>query len=1142
MKAARDLIVSAVNEQRPIVLFLGQDAWVDRTQDGQETEDLVLIKALDKLNRTSERQRGWRGLIGQSPAPPSYYEWLTERFERRVYPSWLTVLSELPWNAVFTTAIDPKLKSLLQDRGREPEIVLTANETPRTIRSTARPPIYFLFGLAGSSEPLTRPPANRIGLKSRRFGHALPILRRLLDTATTLGLVVVDGFVPGRDWLEIDDILGALGCSTQEQVLWFGGHPKLEPEAAADFEDAISSQRIVVENARLGTILADLLVAGRLPGFTPPESQEAGSVTFKDGAQLVTTPEERLRVEATASIVDDSWTAFLPPLGPDTEYDIFRRFHGNLGGPRLLVEGVRRNFTIERDFERRLLAKVSEAVADHAEIDEPIIVHGQSGTGKSIALGRIAVSARKMKDAAVLYAMGRIPQPQEIIGFCERAEEAGARVTLIVCDANREVDSYRELLSSLRSRGRRIIVLGSRYRMDNQPGQSSHFYVEAPATLTLDERARLHELLSKFDLHESNLDIIEDNHFLPFLYRILPYSRSHIASGLGAEARAAERKLIVSGSQVREPVPDTQLAQRLLEAGFAISNRPFFDDKQFDALESEHTTGRLIDFVMVAGSLGCSVPINLLLRAVTSRAATFDITLVANIFHDLDLFRWKWADEERNELLVLPRLTLEAELICRRRLGTPDKEAERLVELIGAVRGSEIDAFHERRFLLILLQQIGGHGPRGPRYRAWYAQIARTLTKLRLDFGVVHASLMLQESSFRRAAVREDTVDDEDRLSLLEEARDAVQSALDGIADGSVSGAKRTRQSLYVERASLYGFLAYNRAMHRAPPDEVWSSYEAARSAIRRAVSVTDNYYPLDIGLWTPLDIIENANLTESQRAEIEADIYNRLDQVDTALLLPNQREKFEVRRMKVGSVLGEHTLTEDAYAALEASGSTAGYFLRARKLAPDFRKDVHDDFGEDECARAAQAAQFLESRFNRIENDERCLSLLLEFQWIAEMARRPLRGERQPLPAGSAVQSRLYQTVQALNEASGDAVRHVTTYLEAVLAWLTGDEDGAARKFRELARETEFEDRGRVVRRHLVTDHKREPRRFSGRVVQLRSAGHWDVLVDKVNMKVGLLSRDFPNEDIAYGRSLKEFAVAFNFIGPIADPIGRRR
>jgi len=86
-------------------------------------------------------------------------------------------------------------------------------------------------------------------------------------------------------------------------------------------------------------------------------------------------------------------------------------------------------------------------------------------------------------------------------------------------------------------------------------------------------------------------------------------------------------------------------------------------------------------------------------------------------------------------------------------------------------------------------------------------------------------------------------------LSILEEARDAVQVALDQIANGTITSAKRTRQNLQVERASLYGFLANDRARRNAPAEEIWSSYEAARTAIRKAVSVTDTYFPLDVGL-----------------------------------------------------------------------------------------------------------------------------------------------------------------------------------------------------------------------------------------------------------------------------------------------------
>lgn len=1148
MRVARDLLIAAVAEQRPIILLLGQDAWAKPRR-----EDPILVKALDRLGRSSEAQRGWPGVLGISPVDSDFWEWLAERFERRVHPAWLSVLGELPWSAVYTSSLDPTLKKVLQNRGREPEAVLTASETPRAIRSRARPPLYYLFGQAGSLDPQGRPPADRNELNARRIGHALRNFSHILDAATALGLVVVDGFISGRDWLKLEDILGATGRAAPEQVLWFGGPPQLGAEDTADFNAALATGRIVVESERLGTVVAELRVLGRLPDFMPPESEDAGFVSFKRGGRLETTPEERLRVEAVASIVDDAWTAHLSPLGPDTEYDTFRRFHGDVGGPRLLVEGVRRGFAIERDFERRLLREVGVAITNHASIRAPIIVHGQSGTGKSIALARVVAQIRQKKTAAVLYAIGRVPQSQEISGFCEAAENAGAEVTLIVSDANRDIDPYRDLLMSMRSQGRRVVVLGSRYRIVDDASRQSSLTIEAPNELSQDERKKIVDLLERFkivDLLErfltepSDPSIFSDAHILAFLYRFLPLSRQRISAGLGLETRAVEQEIHLRGRHIPHSPPDTQFAQKLVEAGFANGYRPLFDDEQqSETLEAEDAASRIIDLVMVAGSLSCPVPINLLLRAVTENLPGVELSLITEMFRGLDLFRWKWANEERSELLVLPRLTLEADLICRRRLGSSEKEFERLIELVGAVRGAGTDIDQEHRFLLTLLQQIGDDGPRGSRYRRHYVEIARTLTRLRQRFAVIHPSLMLQESVFRRIAVRKDVVDNIDRVPLLEEARDAVQIALDGIADGTIRSAKRTRRNLQVERASLYGFLAYDCAKRAASPEEVWSSYEAARTAIHQAVSVTDNYYPVDIGLWTPADILEMANLTEMQKAEIEADIYATLYHVDPELLSQKQSEKFNIRQMKVGRILRNRSLSEDAYTALEASGSTAGYFLRARELAPDFNTfnqfTVETSASED-IVNARRAAQFLQSRFDRIEDDERCLSLLLECQWFAEMGRRPLRGQRQPLPASGAARRDLHAIVCALNNASGNATRHVTRYLEAVLGWVLGDEASAIQTFRELGRDTEYEDPSRVIRRHVIADADGNPLSFNGRVERERSKGHWVIRVDGLKQTVDLLNRD--DEDIAYGRPIKRFAIAFNFIGPIADLIDRRR
>ncbi len=1134
-----DLLISAIEEQRPIVLILGQDAWAD-SEDG----DSLLLSALHRLERDNQFQGGWSALLSREPVSPEFYEWLSERYRRRVHSSSLEALAELPWSAVFTSSLDPTLSDLLESSGREPTIVLTESERPGSVRSRARPPLSYLFSHAGAVtlDSQARPPASRTELTSRRTGHAVPLLNRVLETATTLGIIVVEGFQSGTDWFRIEDLLGILGKAYPRQVIWCGGRPGIDGDVAEDFDELVASNRILVEAQRLGTLAGELRALNRLTSITPPESEDVGVISL-GSSTIETTPEERLRVEAVASIVDDSWTAFLPPLGKDAKYDTFRRFHGDLEGPRLLVEGVRRDFAIERTFERRLHRKVFAAINNHAGIKTPIIVEGQSGTGKSVALARTVARVRERKIAPVLYSMGRIPQPEDVSDFCEAAERAGAKATLLVCDANKDVDQYHELLTGLRSRGRRVVVLGSQYRVPESSGSSAYVSCEAPTILSGDEWDSLEALLKRFDFKTPDPSTL-DHHILAYLYRVLPASRPRIGAGLGSEAIDAEEVLRLRGRQSRPVLPITQMQEAMKDAGLLSDYGPVFDERQSELLqiEADDAAGRIIDLVMLAGSLNCPIPVNLLVRSVTEHSGVVDHSLIADLFHDLDLFRWEDADPEGTELLVVPRLILEAQLICWRRLGGADGEARRLLELIGAVRtGIDWDRY-EVRFLLNLLQQVSDDGLRGQRYKHVYVEIARTLTTLREKYNVVDASLILQESAFRRSAIRCDEVEDMDREPLLEEARDAIQYALDGIADGSVHSGKRTKQNLLGERAAIYGFLARYRADLNSPDALIWSSYLTARTAIHEAASASDSYYPLDVGLWTPLDLLKSNSLTELQRIELAADIYSTQDQVQPESLPPNQREKFETRRMMSGSVLQDNSLTDDAYAALENSGSTAGYFLRARDFVKELDRYKIEVTAKEDLVNARRAAEFLHARFNKIEGDARCLSLLLDCCWIAEMRRwpLPLHGERQPLPFDEVTRRGVLEIVQALNQASGEASRRLPRYLEAVLTWLIGDEHTANQVFRDLDEETAFEFSGRVIKRHILTDSDGTPLRFEGRVERERSEGRFVIRVSQINRGIVILGRDFPNEDLAYGRTVRGFGIAFNFIGPIADPIRR--
>ena len=1133
MLSARELLLSALDRDRPAVLLLGQDA-----RNGSHGDDPILRASLDRLGRSDYINLGWSAVL-EGPVPPGYYGWLAERFERRVHAPCMQDLSELPWSAVFTSSLDPTLQKLMSNGTREPHPILSVDGYAPAARSTNRPPLYYLFSRAGEPDPKVPPPTNQLELLQRRIQHAVPLLGRILETATSLGVIVVDGFGYGDDWLRLEDLFGTIFGAPVGQVLWFGGRPDLNTRDATTFEQLEKNGIIVVDAARLGTVIAELRAVGTIDDLSLLPSQDIGTVSFNPGLTLATTPGLRLRVEAAASIVDDSWSAFLSPQGPDAKYDSFRRFHGDLGGHRLLVEGVRRGFAIERGFEARLYDRVAEALSDHSRFDSPIIIEGQSGTGKSVALARLVAKVRERKIVPALYAVGRIPLPHEVSDFCQAAERVGAKSTLLVCDANKDVDSYDELLIGLRSRGRRVVVVGSQYRAVNRGTNPGYIRVEAPTVLTETESNDLAELIEEY-LEKPDYTQLKDHHFLAVLYRFLPASRPRIGSGLGAEARTSELRLRERGDQYRPVIPISDIHRQLIQAGYLSEYEPTFNEKQIEALQhGSDSAGRIIDFVMVAGKLNCPVPVNLLLRAVNQNHDVIDADLVSSLFEDLDLFRWDSSHSEGNELIVRPRLTLEAELICRRRLGGSDLEARRLVELIGSVRQG-IDNQQEIAFLLNLLQQIGRDSPPwNSGYEHSYADVAAKLTELRREFNVMDPSLMLQESVFRRNAVFAGVVPEEQQVTLLEEARDVVQTALDEIDNGMLRVPRRMRQRLLVERATIYGFLASDLVRRMQSADGIWSAYQAAREAIRQAVSGADTYHPHDVGLWTPADLLKSANLAESQRAELTADIYSMLDQVEPGNFSPTQQERFHRRRMLVGNPLADLALTEDAYQELQRIGSTAGYYIRAREYAPDLAAIDVEVTDEDDVAKAVKSADFLTDHIDDIIQDERCLSLLLECRWIAEMRRRPLRGQRQPLPVGG-IRRDFLNIVQALNETAGESRQYLTRYLEAVLTWLAEDYRAALDMFRELGRETDNIYRGRTFKRHVVSDRDGNPQSFSGRIEEPRGEGRWLIRVRELNETVVLLESDFQNEEIMYERILPSFAVAFNFIGPIADQIRR--
>jgi hypothetical protein len=1138
LSSGESVLSDAIASGVPIVALLGQGAGWPEGHD-----DPILALALAKAKRTGE---SWRALLSREPLPTAFYEWLAERFSRRAPSENLLSLTEMPLSAAYTSSIDPGIANLLATNGRNPEPVLVGDPVPPITRSRRRPPVYYLFGRAGGGAADFQPPVAIQSLGQRRLRHSSAMLRSLNEAATAVGLIVVDGYRPESDWLKPEDLLAVMGGSAKGGVLWCGPEPVFSEDDQEIYDGLLTSGVIIREGRSLGELSALLRVDG-YPSISQ-QWDDPELVSLAGGKTLVTTARLRLATQASATILDDSLTGFLAPLSPSMELAAFRSFHSGGNGIRGRVEGIRREFAIIRDFETALSKRVNQALSHHHLEKGAIILHGQSGVGKSVALARLAAVIRQQGQAAVLVASERMVQPVEVSEFLAEVDRLGA-VTLLIVDVTLAPSRFDELLIALRSRGHRVVVVGSSYRIeDGAPNLGAGQTIYAPEQLSTNEQAALVELAVRYSA--GSIAGADQPHALARFYWSIPESRERLSAGLGREARDYIAGLRSRG-MTRKPITALgSLGAAFVDAGYPEPSTTLLQDdgSGTEDIDVNNAAEQIVARVMAVSRVYKSVPVNLLLRSLVNASLQpgggISIDLIRDLFLIKGIFDWHFADEEGEELLVRARLQIEAELICNRLLGGPLGEANRVVELIASAYRAGPENNEETRFLAEVVYAMGPDGPFPDRYKDSYADIARALTTLRERYNVVNARLMLQEATLRRHYIRTHDITRDHKAILLDEASRAVEEALQLIAAGGsqrIYASNRTKDFLWVERAATYGYLATDSATSGDSPEKIWSNYLAARNAARMASGRVDSYYPLDIALWAPRDILRDAsNLRVVDKAELESDIRSTLDAVELSNLPPSQAESFQKQRLSLSYVLKDTALGDEAFAELAATGSLAGYYLRARALAPN-RPDVGDRADQGQIEAAASARDYLRSNYPTISADIRCLTLLLNCDWTASSGRWLFRGTRQPLPTSAEAQMRCRGVLLDIFNATVGGVSPRFKYLDNVLNWLTGDENEAIARWRELARETEYIEQSRVVSRHTVTDTNGAPKIYSGLIERQIGPDRWSVFIPDLRRRVDLVEAQSGRDRMAIGQQIRDFAVSFNYIGPIVDYVAAR-
>lgn len=1021
------------------------------------------------------------------------------------------------WSGVYTSRVDAQIGDLFGTANRGVQRFGAMRSVPS--RSTQELQIRHLFG--GLLLPEDELPGfDAVSRASRRITGVQELSRLASETITPRGMIAVDGWGES-DPLRSEDLMPILAELAPGQVHLFsaGQH------AGNEFVRDLATRGIVVlHDESLESALSELGRRGALPN-KPGVADSSHVIPIGDAFVPI---DISIWNEVRRSARPIDLEVLRPPsLGSSaSRYQEFRAFMGAPdGAPRW--SGLAAGMSLRRDFEDQLDVAVNAALQDPSDF-APVVVAGQTSTGKSIALAALAARIAASGRAAVLHQSRRTSRPSfdDLEKFAQWSDEQGAQAVVFVWDGMTDPSEYESMARRLHARGRKVVIVGSTYRSQASDPDA----IQAPAVLSAGELRGLTTLLSGFGIDVTPKQGPVDSSFLGFLYRALPETEYALRHGLAAEMRAAERGLAELTSQSDE-VREFTSRITALEAAFAAAGYTLpvgdggplvHDSELYDTgFEDRSAIQRVTTLVIVAGRYGLPVPIDLALR-VLGREGSQSIREALTAY---DIIR----DEEdgTGELSLVVRSRLEAMLLAQHEIPLA-VEAEVVKTIIANVRttsgGSTAD---EVSFLVQLLEAVGANG-REVRFRPYYLAFAEALRFRREEGSAVNPRFVLQESALVRAHVQwqqtKDAMTTEERILLLERNRDTLEEVL---ADGAVRG--MIRLSLAVELASTLGAITHEVTHSVAAADGnhgLTTRLDDIFNAVTAALAIDPtNVHPIDVLAWATRDALESGALSESERVDRAASALAMIESVDRESISASNRAQLDERGATLESLLKNDDAVWRYLDALDLNKDPAATYFLAQFDA----RDGHD--GE------ARALARLESSPVAL-NDWRCANLLLNLAWRRATGSELLRGERVPLHVTEREISYLRRVTASLNGVDlPDAYR--LTYVNAMLAFIGGDYSIARQEFR-AAQEATRQLTRRLHTTHLIADADGRPRTYSGRVQWAQGRGG-ELWVNELGATVRFDPlRFFASGEVAKNQSIPRFAIGFKLsTGAVAEPVG---
>lgn len=1028
-----------------------------------------------------------------------------------------TEVLDYAWNSIVTTNCELSLAATLKNDRRMVRDITSRNDMQADLMNRKNLHVIRLFGKSYPTAAVSELDKEDIS------DQAVAMLARVSEIIKRNGIILIEDFEEHcfshkqfrrafRDLYNNQKQVYIFNCKNKDQYL-----------------SALESQgKAVLIEQSINDFFEDFFMENTEYDFQL--SEKFAQVYIEADKKPIAIPIEKrqlLETESFATLLNVSLFNEIK-IPQDMYKDYFYMFLKNsVKEPQWF--GYSYGFNIHRNYESELYRKAKKGLENVGKPNnKPLLVVGQTGTGKSISLAAIAYKIFNEKKYPVIFindpdvnfhlsveykhkevSKKGSPAFNALDALLEKLENLGAPATFLIWDTS-SYSTGREkcyrLYQALLARGRKIYMLSTAYELNNRSINAdmqedfveesimNKKFVECQATVEVSNEAEQLKdiLLNKCNMSEQSVNSIINyyakgsTNYLSMLYQAFDILRGNLSKGVYKEASINLQELDkVLEDGVDEIVSFNNifaLALKRIESDL-VSVGIVESIEDFDEIQKQKIDMAKDDFIKciaVCSRFKLKMPYDFALRILGTYNEQIIQILSKSTFFVMS------QDCYGNYEISL-RTPLEAVMYISAKNMTPLDEIENIVKMLSVMNSSsEYGQQREVRLCEKLIRIIGPNNTENRnRYKRGYQEIIEALRNLREERNIWEPILISQEITYLREFYgRDELLPLDVRIRTLEQAIGIANDILNKVEYIGISVGMRN--AIIVESANSKLLLCQLKGSNDA------LLFKELRKDLRSVIRYDSLNYHAYVTLLKG-SVIEYKNEADKIKKLV---LLESMCSVADEIMFENpdvsNSEYFQRQVTEIYSLLDDTDIVNAYVDELVSNGSSAGLYVVIRKLLAennvDFKMPIKDSRQQKACERAYEI--FNNEKYKAVLSEsEPCQYMLLNIVW--------LMNNKEPIYSnGECWVTRIREDVwrELLNICSNFILRFCNDaeympqlaknikYIKALCLGQLGQYSESISVLKGIEEDSTLGLR-RVFTKHMLCKEDGEPRKFTGRL-----------------------------------------------------------